>query len=63
MTARIIPFPRRVAFEILITREGAAWLVTARDHGWLYGDRSSADSEARGLAQHFGVGIREAHRG
>jgi hypothetical protein len=59
MTARIIKFPPRGPFDVILTREGPAWLVIAREHGWLHGDRRSAVKEAHRLAQNFGVAVRE----
>ena len=55
MTARIIPFPPRTPFAVCIEREGPAWLVTCRNHGWLHGDCRSAIAEASALARGFGV--------
>lgn len=50
MTARIIPFPQRAPFAVRIEREGAAWLVVCRDHGWLHGDRGAAIADANAIA-------------
>jgi hypothetical protein len=58
MTARILKFSQHRALGIVIAREGAGWLVTVRDHGWLHGDREDAMQDARWLAQNLGVGIR-----
>ena len=55
MTARIIPFPQRAPFAVRIEREGPAWLVTCRDHGWLHGDRDAAIADANTIARGFGV--------
>jgi hypothetical protein len=59
----VIQYPKRASFEVLIMREGEAWLVLARDHGWSHGDRTDALTDARWLAENFGVGIREVGRG
>ncbi len=43
MSAHIIRFPARNAAAIFISEAaGGGWLVLARDHGWLHGDRRSA---------------------
>ena len=55
MSARIIPFPPRTPFAVCIEREGPAWLVTCRNHGWLHGDCRAAIAEASALARGFGV--------
>jgi hypothetical protein len=31
-------------FVVRIGREGAAWLVIARNHGWLHGNRNAASA-------------------
>ena len=59
MSARIIRFPPRRSSAIWILREGPVWLVLARGHGWLHGDRASAFREAHWLSQNLGVPIRE----
>jgi hypothetical protein len=59
MTARILQFPPRGPFDVVLMREGPAWLVIAREHGWLHGDRHGAIREAQRLAQNLGVAIRE----
>ena len=59
MTARVIPCPPRNPFTISVERDGPAWLVVCRKHGWLHGDRRSAIAEAKMLARGFGVGICE----
>jgi hypothetical protein len=61
-TARIIAFPPRGPFDIVIAREGAAWLVIVRGHGWLHGDRHTAIREARWLAQNLGVAVCEVRQ-
>jgi hypothetical protein len=57
MTARIIPFPQRAPFAVCIEREGPAWLVICRNHGWLHANRSDAITEACALARGFGVTV------
>lgn len=57
MIAQIIPFPPRGPFAVHIERDGAAWLVVARDHGWLHGDRRNALAEAQSAAAGFGVAV------
>ena len=53
-TGIVIPFPRRGPWRIEIVREGDAYLVFARDHGWLPGDYVSAlaGAEERLAANH-----------
>ena len=57
MTEQIIPFPVRGPFNVLVMRDEGAWLVVARDHGWLHGNRRSAIRDAKWLAEGFGVAI------
>ena len=61
MTAVILPFPIR---HVRIAREGPAWLVISRDHGWLHGSRADAAADARWLANNHGVPIivRQQHK-
>ena len=54
MTAAILPFP---AYHVCIAREGPAWLVICRDHGWLHGGRADASANACWLAKNHGVSI------
>ena len=58
--ARIIPLPPRGPFAVRIMREGAAWLVVCRKHGWLFGSRREALREAADVARGFGVAVVEA---
>lgn len=51
MPAPLLPFP----FVVMVLREHPAWLVVARDHGWLFGSCSEALTEASELAR--GVGL------
>jgi uncharacterized membrane protein YphA (DoxX/SURF4 family) len=51
--------PRRSA-AVWLTREGPAWLVLARDHGWLHGDYYSALADAVWLAGNLGLAVRGA---
>ena len=50
MTARIIPFPQRGPFSVHIMRDGEAWLVVCRDHGWLHSNINDAIDIAVGFA-------------
>jgi hypothetical protein len=60
MTAStIIRFPARHAV-IWIAREGPAWIVLARSHGWIHSDYASALADAKWLAKNFGFPIRRA---
>jgi hypothetical protein len=62
MTAGIIKFPERGPFAVRIEREAEAWLVVARDHGWLHGSRHEAEAEADAerVARGFGVVVEHA---
>ena len=51
MSASVIPFPQRSPFVVRVEREGPAWLVVCRDHGWLHGDRSAAIADANTIAR------------
>jgi hypothetical protein len=57
MSARVILFPQRAPLVVRVEREGPAWLVTCRNHGWLHGDRSAAIADANTIARGFGVVI------
>jgi hypothetical protein len=60
VSAHIIRFPARNAAAIFISEAAeGGWLVLARDHGWLHGDRRSALADARWLARNLGFSIRE----
>lgn len=60
MMAQIIPFPAVGPFAVTVMRDGAAWLVVCRDHGWLHGDRGQAIREAEAIAVGFGVIVKVA---
>jgi hypothetical protein len=53
-------FPMRLSSAVWITRENSAWLVIAREHGWLFGSRREADIEARWLGRNLDLPIRVA---
>ena len=57
MSAIILKFPSRGPFDIRVEREigGDAWLVIARSNGWLHGDFFAALSDAREVADGWGV--------
>jgi hypothetical protein len=59
-STKVIPFPARGPFIVRVEREGVAWLVICRDHGWLFGDRDAANAEAVSVASGFGVSARTA---
>jgi hypothetical protein len=62
MTGAILRFPlRRAGAAVLVCQErgGAGWLVLARDHGWLHGDRRAALMDAHWLGWNLGLPIRE----
>jgi hypothetical protein len=58
MTASTIRFPMRRSQAVWIAAEGPAWLVLAREHGWLFGSRREADIEARWLSSNLGLPVR-----
>jgi hypothetical protein len=58
---RIIRFPARRGRAIwVLPLAESGWLVLARGHGWLHGDRRSALEDAEWLARNLGFPIREA---
>jgi hypothetical protein len=60
MSARILPFPARGPFTVRVEREAEAWLVICRQHGWLFGSRREAITEASEIARGFGVAVEAA---
>jgi hypothetical protein len=60
MSAHIIRFPPRRSSAIWILREGPVWLVLARGHGWLHGDRRAALADTHWLGWNLGLPVREA---
>jgi hypothetical protein len=61
MSAIILPFTRG-PFEVRIEPErgGEGWMVIARSHGWLHGDRNTALADAHSVAGGFGVTVRSS---
>jgi hypothetical protein len=61
MSAAVIRFPPRRASAIFVCeeRDGDGWLVLARDHGWLQGDRLAALADAHWLAWNLGLLVQE----
>jgi hypothetical protein len=60
MSATILRFPGRAPFDVVIQREKAGgWLVIAKSHAWLHGDRHSAMRNARWLARNYATRIKE----
>jgi len=52
-------FPMRHALCIWLLREASgAWMVVARDAGWLHGSYAAALADARWLAGNLGLPIR-----
>jgi hypothetical protein len=52
-------FPmRRVACVWLLRETSGAWLVLAREHGWLHGSYFAALADAQWLARNLGLPIR-----
>ena len=60
MSAVILPFP---IFHVRIAREGPAWLVICRDHGWLHGSRVEATADAMLIARGFDVPVVDRNGG
>jgi hypothetical protein len=56
----VIPFPARGPFSVHIIRDGHAWLVVFRDHGWLHNNLFDAVNDACEMAEGFGVDVRVA---
>jgi hypothetical protein len=56
----IIRFPSQHTACVWLAREGPAWLVLARDHGWLHGDYASARADALWLSKNLGLAVRRA---
>jgi hypothetical protein len=56
--AAISRLPMRRSPAIWILRDGPAWLVLAREHGWLFGSRQEADREAGWLRSNLGLPVR-----
>jgi hypothetical protein len=55
--ARIIRFPPRGPFVVRVAHTDGAWLVTCREHGWLFGSRQEALADAAKIAAGFGVAV------
>ncbi len=58
----ITRFPARKSFAIWIASDEGAWLVLARGHGWLHGDKAAAVDDAAWLADNLGLPIRNPER-
>jgi hypothetical protein len=58
--ARVVRFPTRRCAAVWILEHDGGWLVLARDHGWIHGDRRSALADAQWLARNLGLPMREA---
>jgi hypothetical protein len=58
--AAVLTFPARGPFAVDIERErdGEAWLVRCRSHGWLHGSSDDALKDARAIAHGFNVAVR-----
>jgi hypothetical protein len=55
----VLEFPERGPFAVSISREDSAWLVVARDHGWLHGSHRQALADAERVARGYGVAVVE----
>jgi hypothetical protein len=62
MTAadRVIRFPARRYAAVWILEQDGGWLVLARNHGWLHGDRRAALTDAVWLSRNLGLPVRGA---
>jgi hypothetical protein len=58
MSAHLLTFPARGPFAVHVVpdRDGQ-WLVTCRDHAWLFGTEAQARAEAAKIAAGFGVAV------
>jgi hypothetical protein len=56
----VLKFPERGPFAVRIEREDSAWLVVARDHGWLHGSHREALVDAERIARGHGVAVEHA---
>jgi hypothetical protein len=53
--SNVVRFPTRNAAAIFIAKVvDGEWLVLARDHGWLHGDRRAALADAHWLRWNLG---------
>jgi hypothetical protein len=59
MTAAVVRFPARQSHAIWITREDAAWVVLAYEHGWAFGCRQQALAAAQWLSANLSLPVRE----
>jgi hypothetical protein len=53
----VLKFPERGPFIVTVRPEEAAWMVIARDHGWLHGSHREALADAHTIAEGFGVAV------
>jgi len=54
----IVRFPPRRSGVVWILQAEGAWLVLAGSHGWVHGDQNSAITDAKWLAENYGLPIR-----
>jgi hypothetical protein len=61
-SAVILPFPPRGPFAVRVEREqdSEGWLVIARNHGWVHGDRRAALDDAKKIAAGYGTTVRSS---
>lgn len=57
---RVVRFDARRSAAVWLAREGAAWLVLARGHGWLHGSYHEALADAVWLSENLGFVVRRA---
>jgi hypothetical protein len=55
----VLAFPARRSVVIRIIRDDEAWLVLARDHGWVYGSQDGARRDAEWLSRNMGLPVLE----
>jgi hypothetical protein len=60
MSAAILRFPVRGVGAVLVVpyRDGGTLVLLPNDNGWLFGDKASAEREARALARQHGLPVR-----
>ncbi|MPZ57979.1 MAG: hypothetical protein GEU91_16085 [Rhizobiales bacterium] len=58
-TGSVIQFPPHRFAAVMVLKEGPAWLVLLRSHGWLFGCRHDALIEACALASASGMRVVE----
>jgi hypothetical protein len=55
----VLQFPPRSSAAVFVLPADGGWLVLAREHGWLHGDRDEAARNAHWLSSNLALPIRE----